>query len=356
MEKYELRINYYQLCAAKFLSVLCLFCGLVFSIQAQSTSQSFPTPITASEINGKIAARDLGDARLTNYFYVFNGNQGDIFINVKTSNFDGDIDIFIHENLRPLTKITVFSDVSENETGRVIYLRKPEKLILRIQGRTPNDNAATFSLKFAGSFAPAQVVAENDAPELPKVKTENQSDVQVNSVGTIISVKPKPTPRSKETAAKNETKNDETSTIEVETKENKPVENETNTKITAGNTKTKTPDVAEKPVVVVTRTVAENNAAGRKVAEKASPVKRKVRPARIKTPVKSVVRETKKPVEPNPLENIQLIILFKDGTRIERPMSEVLRVGVDKGVLTLITKDGAIARYRILDVAKMTIE
>ncbi len=37
-------------------------------------------------------------------------------------------------------------------------------------------------------------------------------------------------------------------------------------------------------------------------------------------------------------------------------MSEVLRVGVDKGVLTLITKDGKIARYSILDVAKMTIE
>jgi hypothetical protein len=37
-------------------------------------------------------------------------------------------------------------------------------------------------------------------------------------------------------------------------------------------------------------------------------------------------------------------------------MSEVLRVGVDKGVLTLITKDGAIVRYSILDVSKMTIE
>ncbi len=351
-----MRIKNYRLYPAKILCVLCVLCGLVFSVQAQSTSQSFPTPITANEISGKIAARDLGDARLTNYFYVFNGNQGDIFINFKTSNFDGDVDIFIAENLRPLTKITVFSDVSENETGRVIYLRKPEKLILRIQGRTPNDNAATFNLKFAGSFVPAQALADNDVPELPEVKTENQSDVRVNSVGTIISVKPKPTPRSKETVSRDETKKDNAPAIEAENKEKKPSENETNTKIVAENTATKTPDVAEKPVVVITETIGKEKAAVKKVTEKNSPVKRKVRPARTKTPVKAAVRETKKPAEPNPLENVHLVILFKDGTKIERQMSEVLRVGVDKGVLTLITKDGAIARYQILDVAKMTIQ
>lgn len=351
-----MRIKNYRLYPAKILCVLCVLCGLVFSVQAQSTSQSFPTPITANEISGKIAARDLGDARLTNYFYVFNGNQGDIFINVKTSNFDGDVDIFIAENLRPLTKITVFSDVSENETGRVIYLRKPEKLILRIQGRTPNDNPATFNLKFAGSFAPAQAVADNNAPVLPEVKTENQSDVRVNSVGTIISVKPKPTPRSKETVSRDETKKDNAPAIETESKEKKFSENETNTKIVAENTTTKTPDVAEKPVVVITETNGKEKAAVKKVAEKNSPVKRKVRSERTKTPVKAAVRETKKLAEPNPLENVHLVILFKDGTKIERQMSEVLRVGVDKGVLTLITKDGAIARYQILDVAKMTIQ
>ncbi len=56
------------------------------------------------------------------------------------------------------------------------------------------------------------------------------------------------------------------------------------------------------------------------------------------------------------MENIRLIILFKDGTKIERPMSEILKVGVDKGVLSVITKDGTIGRYSILDVEKMTIE
>ena len=38
-------------------------------------------------------------------------------------------------------------------------------------------------------------------------------------------------------------------------------------------------------------------------------------------------------------------------------MSEVSRVNVDnKGMLTIVSKDGTIGRYSILDVAKMTIE
>ncbi|MDQ6786853.1 MAG: hypothetical protein M3033_08595, partial [Acidobacteriota bacterium] len=139
-----------------FAASLLFFAFGFVSIRAQSTNQNYPTPITSSEIAGKIAARDVGDARLTSHFFVFNGTQGDIFINIKTTNLDGDIDIFAAENLRPLTKIKVFSDATENETGRVIYLRKPEKLILRVEGRTPNDEAATYSLKFAGSFVPAQ--------------------------------------------------------------------------------------------------------------------------------------------------------------------------------------------------------
>jgi hypothetical protein len=51
-----------------------------------------------------------------------------------------------------------------------------------------------------------------------------------------------------------------------------------------------------------------------------------------------------------------LVVVLKDGAKIEKPMSEILRVGVDKGVLTVIAKDGTISRYSILDVAKMTIE
>src|SRR6185369_8954624 len=146
---------------------------------AQSSDQSYPTPVTTSEVAGVIKARDIGDARLTSYFYTFNGDQGDIFVNVVSKNFTGDIDIFIADGLRPLSKIIVYADSTEAETGRVIYLRKPEKLILRIEGRSPNDDPATFKLKFAGSFVAAVDTGEQQ-PDLPEVKVENDSGVRVN--------------------------------------------------------------------------------------------------------------------------------------------------------------------------------
>lgn len=319
-------------------------------VDAQSTDQNYPTPITVNEIGGKIAARDVGDARLTTYFYVFSGTQGDIFINVKTANLDGDIDVFALENLRPLTKITVFSDRSETETGRVVYLRKPEKLILRVQGRSPNDNSATFNLKFAGSFAAAAGIVGNDAPELPTLKNENQSEVIVNSVGTIIGVKPKPTPAPIEVIAESEPPRNKPKrtkkTVESESSENSSRE------AAAENNGDQNADSAVKSG---NTSVAANE--NKKSANSGKPSK-KPRTKRT-TAEKSDERaasDAKKAVEPNPLENVQLVILFKDGTKIERAMSEVLRVGVDKGVLTLITKDGKIARYPILDVSKMTIE
>lgn len=372
-----------------------IFCILHFAfclttISAQSTNQSFPTPITSNEITGTIKARDIGDARLTSYFYVFNGNQGDIFINVVTKNLDGDIDIFTADNLKPLTKIAVYSDNPDSETGRVIYLRQPQKLILRIEGKTPTDQPATFRIKFAGSFEAIQGVAENETPETPTVKNNEQGEVRVNSVGTIIEVKPKPTPKTKETTAKvekeDQKKNDEKKEIEkVETTEKKVEKN--------AETEKKEEQVEKKEekkfeVVVTdnlpktdkTQNDAENKTDEKNVSENEKTKNEKtsnkqVKPRKPKTtttaktvnkPKTTTEKKETKPkitpeksettVEPSQLENIQLIILFKDGTKIERPMSEILKVSVDKGILTVISMDGKVGRYSILDVVKMTIE
>ena len=187
-------------CSRQYLLCSLVICAANFA-RAQSSDQNFPTPITSNELSGTIKARDIGDARLTTYFFTFNGNQGDIFINVVTKNFNGDIDVFAVEGLRPLTKIVVYADSSDNETGRVIYLRKPEKILMRIQGRSPNDDPATFQIKFAGSFAPGEFTAETETPKLSESRKESNSDVIVNSVGTIIGIKPKPTPQPKEIVA-----------------------------------------------------------------------------------------------------------------------------------------------------------
>jgi hypothetical protein len=59
---------------------------------------------------------------------------------------------------------------------------------------------------------------------------------------------------------------------------------------------------------------------------------------------------------PNPLENIHLVIELKDGSKIEKRMTEVVRFTVDRGILTVIMKDGSISRFNILDVSKTTIQ
>lgn len=348
------------------------FCLLVFALslstEAQSTNQSFPTAVTSNEISGTIRARDVGDARLTTYFYVFNGSQGDIFINVVTKNLDGDIDVFTADGLRPLTKIRVYSDNPDGETGRVIYLRQPQKLILRVEGKTPTDDPATYRIKFAGSFQPIEAVAETEDSKQPEVTSKEETDVRVNSVGTIIEVKPKPIPKPKETIVTTEktepqrreekaepekAEKTETETARVEEKAEKK---ETESLPTEEKTEDK------KPEVVVTENIPPKMEES-ETAEKESPKPKKApkpkkpRTSAEKQPKPAPEKKTEvAPVDPAELAGIKLVVDFKDGRKIERLLNEVLKFGVDKGILTIIAKDGSIGRYSMLDIAKITIE
>lgn len=319
---------------------------------AQSTNRSFPTPVLTNEISGSIRARDLGDARLTTHYYTFGGEQGDIFINVVTRNLDGDIDVFAADTLRPLTKIVVYSDSPDNETGRVIYLRQGQILILRVEGRTPNDDPATYRIKFAGSFVPSKEVAAADEPKVEGSNRRDDPEVKVNSVGTIVAVKPKPTPKpvEKETEVPAGTVAEAKKAPTTEPKPEPVIE-------TAPAAAEKEPPRSE---VVVTEVVPKSeDATAEKPASKpktpAKPKPKKNAPRKAETIAKSENKE-EKPPEPDPLASIRLIVVFKDGSKIERPMSEILRVSIDKGTLTIIDKNGSIGRYSILDVAKMSIE
>lgn len=367
------------------------FAGLVFLLSvigfAQSTDQNFPTPISTNQINGVIKARDVGDSRLTTYYYVFNGTRGDIFINVVTKNLNGDIDIFTARNFDPQTKITIYADNSDNETGRVIYMRKSEKLILRIQGRSPNDEAATFQIKFAGSFEAIEGVAENSETDFPEVKSTNQSGIKVNSVGTIIEETPKPTPEIKkveveETVAE---KTDEVKEVTVEDKDSEPKVEET---VSENKTETKTEVKPEIPATFdptkkVEDIIKEANSSNKpqvvitdpfKNVEKNEPSKTKEskpdevtvelndKPQEISAIVRiEVVEEDEETVESkteeaNPLAKIFLKVELKNGQKFERPMSEVLSMNIIKGVLTIVTTDGKIQEFSILEVLKTVIE
>ncbi len=338
-------------------------CLLVLSAVAiaQSTDAAFPTNVTTNEINGTIKARDIGDPRLTTFYYALGGGQGDLFINAVTANFSGDIDIFAAEGLRPLAKIVVFADTGSSETGRLIYLRKEEKLILRVQGRTPNDDPASFKIKFGGSFVALEPNNEVDAPKIAQAET-NGSGVRVNSVGTIVEVIPKPTPIKKpvETVAEVRPK-PSPSPSEVESPErprvtvieSAPPTPAKPTKAKPGTTPAKKPSAGpptvfgNKPKPAATKTTPRRETARTTAPRRATP--KPARPAATKPapPAEAV---------PDPLANIRLVVILKDGGSIERPMSEVQRFGVEKGVLTVVAKDGTIVRYQILDVAKVTIE
>ena len=303
------------------------FVALFFSCAAlaQSNDANFPTPVTSSVVSGTIKARDIGDSRLTTFYYAFGGEQGDIFVNVTTKNFAGDIDIFAADAMRTLTKMVIYADFNVSETGRLIYLRKPEKLVLRIQGRSPDDEAATFQIKFGGSFIALKGKSSEDSGA-PTVESDETGKVRVNSVGTIIE-----TPKIEKPVAKIEEP--------VVPAETEPVP-------VSPKPATKKPS-RKKPAKVAV-VVTEN--AGDKVGnEKTQTIKR------------TTGRKTRKPAKtteplPDPLANVRLVIALKNGEILERPLSEVLKFSVDKGTLTVIAKDGTIRRFSIIDVAKVTIE
>jgi hypothetical protein len=330
---------------------------------AQSPLADHPTPVTANEINGVIKPRDLGDARLTTHYYWFDGGQGDVFINLNSKNFAGDVDVFVQNGLKSLTKIVVYADFGEVETGRVIYLRKPERILLRVQGRTPNEEAATYRLKFAGSFV-AAVPNEKDI-EMPTVAGNVGGPVRVNSAGTILPPPPKPVETKEEKEApvptavvdektdiakaqdeKNETSNataeneakKETPKLEVVVDD--PVKKEEPKAITA----TKRPPrrtVSKKPAPKKVEAPSNNNSAQNETEKEAG-----VAPA----------EKPKSEAKIDPLANVHLVIVFKDGSRIERPLPEVFRFSVDRGILTVISKDGRVGKYQMADVSKVTIE
>jgi hypothetical protein len=313
--------------------LLVLAIGAVY-VAAQSSSVDNPTPITSSVVSGTIKARDIGDPRSTVHYYVFEGTQGDIFLKIEARNLNGDIDVFYADNMRPLTKISLYADSAPTQTGREIYLRKPERMILRVEGRTPIDDPATYSIRFDGSFiamAGARVV---ERPKLPEIDSENDTGIKVNSVGTIIETKPKPIPKPRESTASNSAQREtETttvpepvSTIKPKTSSSRPPARNRNTKkepvakIADSESDKVTDPENEKPetekVEEITGSKAKTKTARNSTRATKNPPVRKETPAG--------------PPKPDPaaelakaMENVRLVVEFKDGAKIERPMNEV---------------------------------
>lgn len=397
--------------APVFLAVVLLLIGFAAEGRAQSNDPNFPTPVVGNEVSGTIQARAIGDPRLTTYYFVFNGNRGDVFINIYTTNFKGEIDIYTAQGLNPRTKVTIYADNPERETGRVVYQRQPERLILRIQGRTPNDDPATYQVKFAGSFTPITGAEAENTNEFPDILGEPSGEVKVSPTGAII-----PEER-KEVAAVPDVPEEPSEGIIAEEEIDAAEEIADADEVDDTPPLVDPPSEPEKkdvreveaiappsgklenPRVIVTDPLAENEEKPREVTvdltggKKKEEVSAVVTVERVPADDEEVAAaddaEKPRPTDPaakgaepseakpdapddaadpsaekadpageeaNPLSRVFLKVELKDGTRLERRMTEVVSVNVVNGMLTIVTTDGLTREIPILDVLKMTIE
>jgi hypothetical protein len=308
-----------------FLSVAFLLLAAT-SVAPQSIDPNAPSPVRSNSVTGRIAARDLGDARLTDHYYAFTGTPGDLLITVQSTNLNGDIDVFTAGTLRPLLKLTMYAEISSPVT-KGIYLRKREDLILRIEARSPNDDEGTYSLRFGGSFEPIVggpdiAEAETPAPEPSatgrKTKRVTSAGARIEEPVTAVAAAPAPEPTPEATP------------------EAKPVE------IPAATPERSPETATERP--------APRNTRGRR------PASRRPAPRTRDTTAASEVPVPKQPpVEPEPEIGPRLVIETSDGTLINRSMSTVRRVTVENGQVVVIGKDGKIERILLANVLRMSI-
>lgn len=296
---------------------------------AQSIDPNAPSPVRRNSVTGRIAARDLGDARLTDHYYALVGTPGDLLITINSTNLNGDVDVFTATTLRPLLKLTLYAESTAPVT-KGIYLRKREELILRIEARSPNDDEGTYRLFFGGSFEPiagGPEIAEAETPATETTTPGGRKTKRVSSVGARIE---EPEPPVTEVATA-------TPTPEP-TPEAKPVE-------TPAATPEKSPEVVtEKPAPV------RNPPRGRR------PVGRRPAPRVRETPPPvAKVEEPKPKPEPEPEVGPRLVIETNDGTLINRSMSTVRRVTVENGQVVVTGKDGKIDRILLVNVVRMSI-
>jgi hypothetical protein len=146
-----------------------------------------PSPVRTQEIVGRIGARDIGDARLTDHFYAFTGMPGDLLITIETRNLNGDIDIFTAGALRPMLKLALYAEVTTPVT-KSVFLRQRENLVLRVEARSPNDEDGTYHINFGGSFSPVAASDDDEkaGSEIASTAPATRKGKRVTSVGARI--------------------------------------------------------------------------------------------------------------------------------------------------------------------------
>jgi len=342
-------------------------CGIVAvliwattTVCAQSIDLNLPSPVRTNEVLGKIPARDLGDARLTDHFYAFAGLPGDVLITVESTNLNGDVDVFTAGSLRPLLKFVLYAE-STSPTTKSIYLRRREDLILRVEARSPNDDEGIYHLRFGGSFQPVvggPEVTENDnaATGTPSIVSRGKNTRRVSSVGARIE---EPTPPANEVAAAPTPEPTPVETTPPEAAKETPTEAETPKKAPARNASSSRPAGRRATGRVSSKT---KEAAANKTKDNAEPTKT-AEPEPATTSTRSSTKRgtksasaAKPPQEPETDSGPRLIIETDGGTLINRSMNGVRRVTVENGQVVVVGKDGKIDRIQLVNIVRMSIQ
>jgi hypothetical protein len=315
------------------------------AVQAQSSALESPTPVTTNQISANIPALDIGDARFTRHFYIFNGNPGDLTVAVESKDLNGDVDVFTAGGMRPLVKISIYASEGASSASKTIFLRQREPLILRVEARPPGDLTGTYRIVFGGGFeAMHRSASDNDSEaQATNTRSSTSGTRRVSSVGALIEEpKPEPTPTpAASTAAEN----------------SKPGETETTAPITEPETRSATArEKAEAAPAPVRRSTTRTNRGTRRPP----PVRNsRTRPATepAKTPPTAKSEKPAAARQDIPaLPSSRLIIEMKDGTRTEHAMSTVRRVTIDNGQIVIFHNTGRIERVPMSNVGRMAIE
>lgn len=331
-----------------YCGALLLLLWLSISAAAQSNDIEFPTPVRTNQISGTITPRDVGDARLTRYFFSLSSLPGDLVVTVESRNLNGDVDLFTAGALRPLAKLSMYAGEAASSSSKTVYFKREEALILRIEARSPNDSDGSFRISFTGAFAP--IVGEAREAE-PIVPAESQSTAtgrktkRVTATGARIdepiveTVEKTPEPAPSQTPAP-----------EVAATEKTPEATPTATT----DTETPAPPAARTPR---TRRPRRPRASSRSSRNRPTPTVKESQPpaSSEQTPADTnaaVATTTPDPAALGP----RLIIETRDGLRVERYMTNVRRVTVENGQIVVVLRTGKIERQPMTNVLKMSIE
>jgi hypothetical protein len=346
-------MNMRRICRAVLLST-CFWLSLGVA-DAQSTDITAPAPVRTNEVTATIAARDLGDSRLTDHFYAFTGTPGDLLITVNSRNMNGDVDVFTAVGLRPLLKFTIYDGGSAPIT-KSIYLRQRLDLILRVEARTPNDDDAVYRIHFGGAFEPiagGPLIAENETDSGQPAASGTRAGKKgrrVSSVGARIEEPPEPEVATAPTPTPEPTPTQPAETTKPEP--TKTARNPRNRRGARGNRST--PASKQEQPAESASTESPAAISGETPAEQPVTKSRPV-PRRRGLRRGATARKTEPAAEPEPNTGPRLVIETNDGTLIEHYMSAVRRVTVESGLVVIVGKDGKVERVQLANIVRMSI-